>query len=50
MKMSKKVSAALDRRRKDFNGKGPNQQNKHVAHLPGSQNRKKGYGMKRSGR
>jgi hypothetical protein len=44
VKVSKKVRAALKRRQAAFVPYGPNQQNKHQAVMPGSQNRKKGYG------
>ncbi len=46
MKPGKKIAAGLKRRQAVFTPKGPNQQNKHLAHMPGSQNRKKGYGVR----
>ena len=45
MKASKKIAAALKRRQDAFVPHGPNQQNKHTAVMPGSQNRKKGWGV-----
>lgn len=44
-KHGRKVAEAMARRAKTHTGKGPNQQNKHEAKRPGSQNRKRsGYG------
>jgi hypothetical protein len=58
MKMSQKVQAGLQRRIKDYEnlpsgngGKlGPSDNKNQIAHRPGSQNRKKGYGMSRGSR
>ena len=47
IKMSRKIRAALKRRQREFVGHGPNEDKKHKALMPGSQNRKKGYGMVR---
>lgn len=43
----RKVTAAMESRRAAHSGYGPNQQNKHRAVKPGSQNRKKA-GFKKS--
>lgn len=44
-KHARKIAEAMNRRTKTHNGFGPNQQNKHTAPNPGSQNRKRaGYG------
>lgn len=47
MKISKKIAANLARRQAEFTGKMPSGQQ---THRPGSQNRKKGYGMSRGSR
>lgn len=48
MKVSKKVAAALQRRRKGYNDRGPSDNKNQTTVMPGSQNRKKGYGVSRS--
>jgi len=48
VKLSRKVAAALERRRKAFVGTDPYSKQQH--HMPGSQNRKKGASLTRSRR
>jgi hypothetical protein len=45
MKFRKKQAVALAARKKGFNASGPNPKHKTV--MPGSQNRKKGFGKRK---
>lgn len=45
MKMSKKLRAGLERRQAEMS-EPRRQQGNHQMHVPGSQNRKKGYGTR----
>lgn len=46
-KHARKIAVALKARQEAFNGKGPSQNGNQIAHMPGSQNRKKtGFGTR----